>query len=97
MDNLLAKIPLLGDKILRELDNQSLVKFREAKKSWQSFIDQEKIIWLRIIQKCIGNGDKFSTEWTTVLTKAPQAFLMHLSISAQKYHRKYQENQFSYL
>ena len=77
MDNLLAKIPLLGDKILSELDNQSLVKFREVKKSWHLFINEEKITWLRIIQKCIGNGGKFSTEWTHFMNKLQKIRKFH--------------------
>ena len=48
-----------------------------------------------MIQKCIANGDEFSTEWATVLKKVPCDFLKHLSISTQKYHSKYPEHQLS--
>ena len=60
MDNLFAKIPLLGNKILRELNNQTLVKFREVKKSWQLFINEEKILWVRIKNFKLGpSSDEF--------------------------------------
>ena len=61
MDSVFAKIPALGDKIIREVDNQSLVRCKEVQKAWYNFINKEKIQWLRITQKCIGDVKEFST------------------------------------
>ena len=60
MESILEKIPDLGDKIIKELDNQTLVKCKEVQRSWNKFINKEKILWFRMIQKYIGVKNEFS-------------------------------------
>ena len=93
MESVFVKIPALGDKIIRELDNQSLVKCKEVKRSWYNFINAEKILWFRKIQNCIGDNNKFSKAWKKLLTKAPFDFVMQVAIASQQ--AKYQLYQFS--
>ena len=90
LESVFAKIPDLGDKIIRELDNPSLVKCKEVQRSWYSFINNGKIIWFRKIQNCIGNKNKFSKTWKKVLMKAPFDFVMQVAIASQQAHAKYQ-------
>ena len=61
---MLSKIPDLGDKIFRELDNQSLVKCKEVQSLWYNFINEEKVLWFRMIQNYIGDVHEFSTVWS---------------------------------
>ena len=88
MENILTKIPTVGDKILKELDNKSLVKFKKVKKSWYKFVKKEKVQWIRIIQNCIGHRNKFSTAWAKVLTRIPIDFLKQISISTLQYQKE---------
>ena len=55
MESIFLKIPDLGEKILKELDNQSLVQSKEVQRSWYNFINGEKVLWIRIIQNCISD------------------------------------------
>ena len=89
MESIFLKIPDLGEKILKELDNQSLVQSKEVQRSWNNFINEEKVLWIRIIQKCISDVDIYSIAWRKVLTKAPIEFVIHVALATQKYHAKY--------
>jgi hypothetical protein len=51
MDELFERFPHIGKQIFEELDNDNLTECREVCKSWQTFIDNEKITWNRILMK----------------------------------------------
>ena len=90
MESIFLKIPDLGEKILKELDNQSLVKSKEVRRSWYKFINEEKGLWIRIIQKCTSDVDIYSKAWRNVLTKSPVEFVIHLVLATKQYHAKYE-------
>ena len=52
----------MGRQILEELDDQSLSKFYEVNKWWQKFMDGQKTVYIRKIQKCIGVSN-VATRW----------------------------------
>ena len=58
MNNLLKKMPNLGLKVFRELNNQSLLECQKVNKLWKTFIESQKFYWIRIIQTC----DKYKQE-----------------------------------
>ena len=95
MVSVFAKVPVLGGKIIRELDNSSLVKCKEVKRSWYNFINAEKILWFRKIQNCIGDNNKFSKAWKKLLTKAPFDFVIQVAIASQQARATFQLYQFS--
>ena len=80
MVSVFAKVPVLGGKIIRELDNSSLVKCKEVKRSWYNFINQEKILWFRKIFKGLEK----------LLTKAPSDFVMQVAIACHQAHATFQ-------
>ena len=51
MEDLINRIPLIASFVFDELDNQSLLKCTEVSKEINNFMKNEKIFWLRIIQK----------------------------------------------
>ena len=51
MEELFEKFSPSAKQIFEELDNKNLSKCREVCKSWQEFIDDEKITWNRILTK----------------------------------------------
>ena len=88
MESIFAKIPDLGDKIIRELDNKSLVRCKEVQRSWYNFINEEKTLWLRMIQNYIGDDNKFFKVWRKVLSKAPVDFVAQISFATKRSHSK---------
>ena len=51
MEEVLLRFHYVGQQIFEQLDNKSLVKCREVARSWQQFIDNKKLSWIRIIKK----------------------------------------------
>ena len=43
-------LALVGVKIYGYLDNQSLIKCRLVNSCWKNFLDQDKLIWQRMIK-----------------------------------------------
>ena len=54
VEEIFWRFPHLGQNILEELDNESLVKCREVNKWWQDFVDGQRIAYVRNIKKCLG-------------------------------------------
>ena len=51
IDTLLLRFPSIAQDIFKELDNKSLIKCRKLSVPVQNFIDNEKFIWIRPMQK----------------------------------------------
>ena len=92
MESIFSKIPDLGEKIFKELDNQSLVKSKEVQRSWYNFINEEKVIWFRMIQNYIDDDNQFITVWKKVLMKAPVDFVTKVALTTRQCNAKYQIN-----
>lgn len=49
MEEVLIQFDLISKQIFTKLKNKDLAKCREAERSWQNFIDEEKLLWIRIV------------------------------------------------
>ena len=52
MNEILRRFQHIGEQIFEELDNESFAKCRKADRSWKTFIDSQKFLWIRIIRFC---------------------------------------------
>ena len=59
------------ESIFLDLDDISLKKCRNVCKRWQNFIDTDKFIWLKRIERYRGSMKKFSDQWDKVMEKTP--------------------------
>ena len=66
MDELIQKIPLLGENIFSQLGNKSLTQCMESSRLWNDFIVNEKLLWIKIIQAHVTNFDE---TWKNVITE----------------------------
>jgi hypothetical protein len=85
MESVFLKIPDLGEKIFKELDNQSLVECKEVQRSWYNFINEERVLWFRIIQNYISDDNAFLQAWRKVLTKSPVDFVTQVALATQQF------------
>ena len=86
MERIFLKIPDLAEKIFKELDNQSLVKCKEVQRSWYNFINEEKVLWFRIIQNYIRKDNEFLQAWRKVLTKTPVDFVKQVALATEQFY-----------
>ena len=85
MENSVKRFPLIGEKILKNLDNQSLVRAKKASKVIAKFLDNEKVYWIRIIKKYTGKFEKHEESWNTIFNKTPSSFIKKLAIETQMF------------
>ena len=71
MENIFLRFPQMGESIIRLLDNKSLVLCRELNKKWKNFIDCQRILCVRMIQRSIGNNNKFLDSWKRCMVQTP--------------------------
>ena len=75
IEEILTRFPHIGEQIFANLDDQNLTKCREVCDTWMTFLNNEKLIWTRIILSHIEednswNWKKFlSTTSTPMLSK----------------------------
>ena len=84
MEEIVLRFPVIAQQIFEQLDNQDLIKFREVDKSFCSSIDQNRLIWTRMIKKYIKDNNKFRKSWKLVMEKVPVKYLEDLALTTQK-------------
>ena len=60
MDELLSRFPDIAEDIFESLDDESLVRCKEASRSISSFMEEDNKFWMRIIRKYLHNQDCYS-------------------------------------
>ena len=71
IEEIFARLPNLSKNIFGRLDNRSLVSCREVRKTWQEYVDSQRVYWIRQILKWNPPQIKFHGEWKIVLEKTP--------------------------
>ena len=61
MEDFIFRFPHIAEKIFEQLDNKSLTNCREVTKSWQNFINEINLIWIRIVNipTILSDGDTY--------------------------------------
>ena len=85
MDEIMIRFPVLFQAILKELDNKSLRKCRKVNKEWQNFIDNERFVLFRKIQKYHSNMENFYEQWKEVTENASKETIGELSNAVHKF------------
>ena len=85
MEDIFNKFPNLGEKILRQLDNKKLVTCKKVGRRWRIFLDQQKIVSIRLIEKHIGKSKKFSDDWKKVISKTPTHMVRRLALTVEEF------------
>ena len=83
LEQLCLRFPSLEDKILKELDYQSLIKFTTASKEMADIQQRSRFFWIRRMQyRCrsmyTGNNEKIAKEWRKVIKKSPMEIVREL-------------------
>ena len=81
----LSRFPCIAQDIFKELDNRSLIKCRKLSVPVQNFIDNEKFIWIRPMQKYSGNMEEFYEQWKVVIRKTPVELVKELSKTVMQF------------
>ena len=89
LEQLCLRFPLIEDKILKELDYQSLIKFTTASKEMADIQQRSRFFWVRRIQYQLGSlyiGHSDSSDWRKVIKKSPVEIVRELSKNIQQFY-----------
>ena len=89
MDMLCKRFPLVKQKVLNNLDDQSLTKSREASRDIAESLEDERFYWIRIIKKYVGNFKRHEESWKEVIYKTPINIIKELAIAVQLFFKAY--------
>ena len=67
MEEIFSRFPHIGEKIMDQLDNANLTDCRLVDGFWRNFIDNQKLLWMRIIYKSLSMGPNH--EWQEISRK----------------------------
>ena len=85
IDEIIIRFPILFQGILNELDNKSLAKCRKINKNCQNFIDNERFVLFRKLQKYHNNMEEFFEQWKKVTQNASKETIRDLSVTVYKF------------
>lgn len=60
--NMLTRLPHIGEKVFDFLDNRSIIRCKEASRTWYDFINEQKSTWIRMIKKYVKESNEAYTE-----------------------------------
>ena len=81
MDVIQIRFPTLAVKILNNLDDQSLMKYKKSNRDNSKFLGQERFYWIRILKKF---NDYFETSrdtWRKAISKTSTGIVKKLAIA----------------
>lgn len=77
---------MIGQKICKQLDNRSLENLKRVSKSWNGFINQNKVIWKRKLQMYERNHTEFKEDWNLVIAKTPVETIKQLTNAVEDFY-----------
>ena len=84
MEVLLKRFPLACKKIFINLDDQTLVRSKEASRGLFEFLQNNKLFWIRIMRKYKRNFEGLEESWNQVIKKTPLKFVKQLAVKTEE-------------
>ena len=89
MENILARYPHLGKLVFNNMDNQSLINFKEASRDVSEFMENDRFFWIRILKRYGKNFVKFKESWKEVTKKTPVEKVKQLVLAVKTFFQVY--------
>ena len=85
MEELSNRFPALIPMVMENVDNESLVNFKDTSREMSVFIVNERFYWIRILKKYNRNFQEFSKVWNMVIEKTPVDIIKKLVLAVEKF------------
>ena len=89
MDKICIRFPSLIQRILSNLDNQSLIRFKEASRKMDHFLNNERSYLIRIIKMYYENFEGHEESWKEAIKKTPFDIVKQLVDAVQQFFKTY--------
>ena len=81
MDIIVRRFPTLAVNIINNLDDKSLVKFKDINRENHEFMDQERFYWIRILRKYSKYFETNKESWMMSISKIQARFVKKLAMA----------------
>ena len=81
MENLCLRFPMLGKNILNLVEKETLVNFKEASRRNNSFLENERFYWIRIINRYNCLIGELREIWREVVSRTPTELIKELAVA----------------
>ena len=88
MDIIVRRFPILAVSIFNNLDDQSLVKFKEADRESCEFIILERFYWIKILKRYSEHFETSKKSWNISISKTPAGFVKKLAMTVLTYFKE---------
>ena len=85
MDVIVKRFPILAMNISNNLDDQSLVIFKNANRENYEFMDQERFYWIRILRKYNEYFETSKESWKMSISKIKAGFVKKLAMATMNF------------
>ena len=85
MEVICNRFPMIAKNIINKLDNITLISCKEASRELNSFLENEKIVWLRIVGLYRGNFIGHEESWKQTIEKDSVDNIKQLALATQKF------------
>ena len=86
MEKLCQRFPLISQKIINQVDNETLTNFKDGGRYTNYFLKNERFYWIRIIKRynCL-TGD-LQEVWKKVVSKTPVEIVKELAVEVHRFY-----------
>ena len=85
MEVICNRFPMIAKNIINKLDTITLINCKEASRELNSFLENEKIVWLRIVGLYRGNFIGHEESWKQTIEKDSVDNIKQLALATQKF------------
>ena len=85
MEELCQRFPSIAQKIMNDVDDKTLINFKEASKITHYFLEKERFYWIRIIQRYNCLIGEFRDVWKKVVKKTPAEIIKELAVAVHQF------------
>ena len=85
MENIFQRFPVITQMILNNVDDRSLINFKETSRDNDEILNSERFYWIRIMKKYNGNFQEFYESWLKVINKSPVEVVKELALAVYQF------------
>ena len=85
MEEILTRYPQIFTSILCNLDSKTMANCRLVNKVFQHCIDNERLLWIRIIERYFGDQIEYHDTWKKILDKATFNITKRIGLAVLKF------------
>ena len=85
MEVLYQRFPLVAQKVMNHVDDETLINFKEAGRNNAAFLETERFYWIRIIQRYTCLIWELDEVWRKVVRKTPIEIIKELAVALYQF------------